>query len=65
MKTAGELQALAWRVLVKELGLVDALRYRILFEPGFGDYTQERGELFRGITLDQWLDELRRPSPES
>jgi hypothetical protein len=58
MRTATELQDLAWRALVKELGLADALRYRILFQPGTGDYCRERQGLFSGISLERWLDDL-------
>ena len=59
MRTATELQELAWRALVKELGLADALRYRILFQPGKGDYCRERQALFSDIPLERWIDDLR------
>jgi hypothetical protein len=60
MRTATELHGLAWRALVKELGLADALRYRILFQPGTGDYCRERQGLFSGIRLERWLEDLAK-----
>ncbi len=58
MRTPIELQELAWRALVKELGLADALRYRILFQQGSGNYSRERQALFSGVTLEGWLKDL-------
>jgi hypothetical protein len=58
MRSPIELQELAWRALVKELGLADALRYRILFQQGSGDYCRERQALFPGVTLEGWLKDL-------
>lgn len=60
MMTVDELRAAGWRALVKELGVADALRYRILFEQRSGDYVRERKELFAGMNLDQWLSDLAR-----
>jgi hypothetical protein len=58
MRTAADLLRRAWHALVKELGLVDALRYRLLFEGGRGDYAHERAALFGGLTLADWLRDL-------
>jgi hypothetical protein len=60
MRTATELHDLAWRALVRELGLADTLRYRILFQPGAGNYCRERQALFSGIQMERWLDDLAR-----
>jgi hypothetical protein len=59
MRTPMELLVAGWRALVKELGLADALRYKVLFEPGKGDYPREREELFEGMSLADWERELR------
>jgi hypothetical protein len=32
-----ELRKRAWKALVKELGIVDALRFVMAIEPGYGD----------------------------
>lgn len=60
MRTATELHDLAWRALVRELGLADALRYRILFQPGTGNYCRERQALFSDIQMERWLEDLAR-----
>jgi hypothetical protein len=59
MRTTLELLSDGWRALVKELGLGDALRYKVLFQPGRGDYTREREELVGHLTLNDWENELR------
>jgi hypothetical protein len=59
MRNASELQADAWEALVKGLGVADAVRYRILFEPGRGDYAAERKALFRDMSLDDWVAAAR------
>lgn len=61
MKTAAVLQFEAWKVLVRGLGMADALRYRILFESGGGDYSSEREVLFGHMTLDDWVEDIRCP----
>lgn len=60
MRTVAELQRLGWQALVKELGLADALRYQLLFQPGQGDYVAERRTLFAGATVDDLLAELAK-----
>ena len=59
MRTTQQLLSDGWRALTKGLGLADALRYRILFQPGAGDYTRERKALFRGKSLDEIAEALR------
>jgi hypothetical protein len=64
MRNAAQLQLDAWEALVRGLGLADALRYRALFEPPAGDYAAEREELFRDMTLQDWVAAIRgTPKP--
>ena len=58
MRTTLELLVDGWRALVKELGFGEALRYKTLFQPGRGDYTRERVELFGHRTLQDWERDL-------
>jgi len=46
--------------LVKELGVVDAVRFIRQYDPGHGDYTKERGKLLEGITMDELIKEVRK-----
>lgn len=49
-----EINQQATEMFVREMGIVDILRFLSQFNRGTGDYTQERGEW-----LDQWsLDEI-------
>lgn len=60
MRTPAELVSDGWRALVKEVGLADAVRYRVLFQFGVGNYVKERKALFEKMTMDVWLRELER-----
>lgn len=55
-----EVNQQAIRLLYRELGAVNALRFLKQFTAGFGDYTKERGELFGNRTLDEILLELEQ-----
>jgi hypothetical protein len=54
-------QALA--VLIKELGVVNTVRFLNQFTTGYGDYTAERDTLVADLTLDELLAAIKqRPS---
>jgi hypothetical protein len=60
----------AMRLLVREMGAADAARFISQFTTGSGNYTEERKELFEGLTLEEAVceinsmrDESRNPSP--
>jgi hypothetical protein len=40
-------------MLVRELGPADAARFLNQFPVGNGDYTEERKEQFKGLTVDE------------
>lgn len=46
-------------VLTKELGIVETVRFLTQFGTGLGDYTRERNVIFRGLTMDNILSEIR------
>jgi hypothetical protein len=48
------------RILCKELGVVETARFINHFSVGYGDYTEEREQLFAGMTLDDILSEMKR-----
>lgn len=62
-----EVTQTAIRVLCREIGLVDTMRFVGQFTVGYGDYTAERDELFRDMTLDDMMAEIkqRRSQTES
>ena len=55
-----EITTVALKVLYKEIGIVNTLRFIGQFTTGYGDYTQERKELFVGMTLDDIISEIKR-----
>ena len=48
------------RALCRELGVVETARFINHFSVGYGDYTEEREQLFAGMTLDDILSEMKR-----
>ena len=53
-----EITAVALKVLYKEIGIVNTVRFINQFTTGYGNYTQERQELFAGMTPDEVKAEL-------
>lgn len=55
-----EINEQAIRLLVREMGAADAARFISQFTTGYGDYTKERKELFKDLTIDEVVEEIRR-----
>lgn len=51
VKPLAEITHDALRVLYKEIGVVDTVRFINQFTVGYGDYTEERERLFGDLTL--------------
>ena len=45
--------------LLKELGVVDTIRFLGQFRAGSGDYTAQRSKLFDGLTAAGIVDQIR------
>jgi hypothetical protein len=65
-----EVNQQATKILIRELGVVDAQRFLGQFRVSSGDYTKQRGEWLDHLTLEQILSEIiakrrkrRRPAP--
>jgi hypothetical protein len=50
----------ALKVLYKEIGIVNTVRFISQFTTGYGDYTQEREQLFASMTIDDVVTEIKR-----
>ena len=50
----------AIRLLCKEMGVVNALRFVNQFTTGYGDYTKERDQLFAGMTVHDIASRIKR-----
>ncbi len=46
-------------VLSREIGIANTLRFLNQFSTGYGNYTEERETLFKDLTLDQILQQMR------
>ncbi|MDO8745832.1 MAG: hypothetical protein Q7J76_12075 [Candidatus Brocadiaceae bacterium] len=57
--TFAEIKTMGWRALVKELGYSGATKFILLYEKGEGDYTKERKELFKDITIEDIVREIK------
>lgn len=49
-----------WKALTERLGPAGAMRFMMQYDPGYGDYTQERQALFADLTIDELLRETMR-----
>ncbi len=54
-----EITAVALKILCREIGVVNTVRFINQFTTGYGDYTRERQELFAGMTLDDMVSEIK------
>jgi hypothetical protein len=55
-----EVTETAIRVLCREIGLADTMRFVGQFTLGYGDYTAERDDLFRDMTLEDMIAEIKQ-----
>lgn len=53
-----ELTREAIRVLCRELGIANAYKFVAEMSPGKGNYTEERRQLYAGMTVDDLADEI-------
>ncbi|MDZ4688456.1 MAG: hypothetical protein SH850_25560 [Planctomycetaceae bacterium] len=53
-----ELNREAIRVLCRELGIANTVRFVAEMSPGRGNYTEVRRQLFAGKTVDEIADEI-------
>jgi hypothetical protein len=57
-----EIRAEGWKVLTERLGVSGAIRFLMQYDPGHGDYVEERRELFRDLTLEEVIARARTKS---
>lgn len=59
LRPLSELNQHATAILVREIGVVDTLRFLSQFSAGSGDYTKERGQWLDGLSLKQITSEIK------
>lgn len=61
-----EIRAEGWKALTDRLGVSGAIRFLMEYDPGRGDYVEERRELFRDLTLADAIARARaRPGRDA
>jgi hypothetical protein len=55
-----EVNQQAIKLLYKELGVVDAVRFLKQFTEGYGNYTLEREDIFANKSLDDIVGEIKK-----
>lgn len=55
-----EVNQQAIHLLYKELGVVDAVRFLKQFTQGYGNYTQEREDIFANQSLEDIVSEIEK-----
>ena len=55
----GEFQRHALAILQRELGAEGFARFLRLYRSGSGDYTKERDQLLKGVTIDDIVEQVR------
>ena len=58
--TGYALRDAGWNALVKNLGLVNATRFILQYEPGCGEYVDMKKALFRGKSVSEVLKEVQQ-----
>ena len=58
MRPLIEVNQEAIHLLYRELGVVDAVRFLRQFTQGYGNYTQEREDMFADKSLEDIIDEI-------
>jgi hypothetical protein len=55
-----EITSLALKVLYREIGIVNTVRFVNQFTTGYGNYTEEREQILKGVTLDDAIIEIKK-----
>ena len=55
-----EITAQALRLLYQQMGVVNTIRFISQFTAGYGNYTEEREQLFGDMTLDDIVAAIKR-----
>lgn len=57
--SAYEIRLEGWKALTDRLGPAGAMRFMMQYDPGHGDYTKERQEIFADLRLEDLLAAVR------
>jgi hypothetical protein len=58
--SAYQIRLEGWKALTERLGPAGAMRFMMQYDPGHGDCTDERQEIFADLDLEELLAAVRR-----
>lgn len=58
--SAYQIRLEGWKALTERLGPAGAMRFMMQYDPGHGDYTKERQEIFADLELEDLIAAIRR-----
>ena len=64
-KSLYEIRMEGWKALSERLGPAGAMRFMMQYDPGRGDYSRERHEIFAALTMDELLKSIEPAKPET
>lgn len=53
-----EIRMEGWKALTERLGPAGAMRFMMQYDPGRGDYSKERHQIFADLDIDEILDSI-------
>ena len=59
-KSLAEVTHNAFRILLREIGMVNTIRFINQFTTGHGNYTEERKGYFADMTLDDMISSIKQ-----
>jgi hypothetical protein len=59
-----EIRMEGWKALTDRLGPAGAMRFMMQYDPGYGDYSRERHDLFATLTIEDLVDSMTGPTPD-
>jgi hypothetical protein len=60
-----EIRMEGWKALTERLGPAGAMRFMMQYDPGHGDYSKERHDIFAALTMDELLESIEHPKGDS
>ena len=60
-----EIRMDGWKALTERLGPAGAMRFMMQYDPGHGDYSNERHEMFGALTMEELLHSIEQARPKA
>ena len=60
IKSLNEITTAAIDILCKELGIANTVRFINQFSSGYGNYTEDRKQMFNDMTLNEIVSDIKK-----